>query len=108
MAPRSPPGLLTSTPASNPISASAILEQLQRLRSAAMGEIWKAVVGLLVTGGPLLAVQLGGRRGLMRRAIREERELLGLLDDADHAAVRERLHRRVTTRLEQYEPQAQP
>lgn len=70
-----------------------------------MGEIWKAVVGLLITGVPLLAVQVGGRRGLKRRALREDLELLKLLvkDDA-HAAVRARLRARVTKKLEQYEP----
>lgn len=74
-----------------------------RLRSAFMGEVWKAVVGLLISGIPLLAVQVGGRRGLLRRAIREDLELIKLLHD-EHSAVRDRLQRRVTARLEQYEP----
>lgn len=68
-----------------------------------MGEIWKAIVGLLLSGGPLLAVQLGGRRGLARQAIREELELIKLLGE-EHAAVRARLSRRIDKRLEQYEP----
>lgn len=68
-----------------------------------MGEIWKAIVGVLISGGPLLAVQLGGRRGLMRRAIREDLELIRLLD-AEHTEVSSRIRRRVETKLEQYEP----
>jgi hypothetical protein len=75
----------------------------QRLRSAAMAEIWNAIAVALVSGGVLLAVQLGGWRGLKRRAVREDLELLKLLDD-EHVLVRERLRARVATKLEQYEP----
>lgn len=71
-----------------------------------MNEIWAALgaITALVTVGVAVA-QLGGRRGIQRKAIREDLELLRLLPDGnEYAPVRERLRARVTKKLEQYEP----
>lgn len=77
----------------------------ERLRSAAMEEIWAALAAIaaLVAVG-VTAAQLGGRRGIQCKAIREDLELLKMLDGSEHALVRERLRARVTKKLEQYEP----
>lgn len=70
-----------------------------------MGEIWGAIgaVTALVAVGVAVA-QLGGWRGLKRRALREDLELLKLLDDDGQAPARARLQARVSKKLEQYEP----
>lgn len=71
-----------------------------------MQEIWAALgaITALVAVGVAVA-QLGGRRGIQRKAIREDLELLRLLPDgSEYAHVRERLRARVTKKLEQYEP----
>ncbi|PVG82140.1 hypothetical protein DDE18_15810 [Nocardioides gansuensis] len=70
-----------------------------------MKEIWAALgaIAAVVAVGVAVA-QLGGRRGIQRKAIREDLELLKLLDGNEHARVRARLRARVTKKLEQYEP----
>ncbi|MCR6033718.1 hypothetical protein GGQ22_20115 [Nocardioides sp. zg-579] len=69
-----------------------------------MDEVWKAAlagVSALVVGVVLWQVQQGGRRRRLRREIREELELIEMLDDSP---VRERLIDRSRALLETYEP----
>jgi hypothetical protein len=68
-------------------------------------DVWKLVLGGVVTvlGGLLLhQVQLGGRKRRRRRDIREQLELLVLLDA--HPDVKARIERRVKAALDRYEP----
>jgi hypothetical protein len=60
-----------------------------------MKEIWGALgaIAALVAVGVAVA-QLGGRRGIQRKVIREDLELLKLLDGNEHAPVLARLRAR--------------
>ena len=69
-------------------------------------EAWKLVgtgVVTLVVGIVLFQLQQGGRRGRLRREIREELELVKLLNEG--APVERRLAARIERLLEKYEPQ---
>lgn len=79
----------------------------QRLRSGNVSwdDFWKLLLGgaITVVGGLLLhQVQLGGRKRRRRRDIKEQLELLVLLDQ--HPDVKTRIERRVEAALERYEP----
>lgn len=65
-------------------------------------EIWK-VVGTLIVGVLLWRLQLGGRRRRLRHDIREEIELIALIDE--HSEVQKRLRDRVKSQLEKYAPE---
>jgi len=68
-------------------------------------DIWRLVLtGAIALVGALLLheVQQGGRRRRLRREIKEQFELLALLDE--HPEVAARIRRRVAVALEQYEP----
>lgn len=68
--------------------------------------MWKQIatgVVTLVVGFVLFQLQQGGRRGRMRKEIRDELELVKMLKQ--QSPVRNRLEARVNRLLERYEPQ---
>lgn len=70
-----------------------------------MSQFWGAMAAVATAIGVGVAfAQLGGWRGLRRKSIREDLELIALLDPEQHAGVRARLQARVGKKLEQYEP----
>nr|WP_300047169.1 hypothetical protein [uncultured Nocardioides sp.] len=62
--------------------------------------------GALLVWWAAFAFNDGGRRGAKRRAIREDLELIKLLDAPEHDDARQRIRARVAVLLQQYEPDA--
>ncbi|WP_210441296.1 hypothetical protein [Nocardioides xinjiangensis] len=72
-------------------------------------EVFKVALGsagALLVSWAVFAFKDGGRRGAKRRAIREDLELIKLLDAPEHEDARQRIRARVTVLLQQYEPDA--